>query len=159
MVVPLSEELVKKLHEAVLAGDPQAIRGYRHEGMVRVCIERPFSVVYGFEPFKTVVDKAAALMFSVNTFHPFNDGCRRTSLLATYFFLLFNGYHFTIRKDMITLTSKIAKRELKNERAVARLIRQSCTETSILLCPENISDDEPLLTRFLLALMKTSWVR
>lgn len=161
MVVSLSEEFIKALHQAVLDDDPKACRGYKHKGMVKVCMERAVNVIYGEESFKTVVEKAAALMFSINAFHPFNDGCRRTSLLVTYFFLLFNGYHFVITEETVTLTSKIATGEIKDENAVALCIRHCSMEKSILGCFGNVHGDEPFLVPIILLLLdltKRSWV-
>lgn len=132
-------------------------------------MERALTEVYGYEPFKDIVDKAAALLYSINVFHPFTDGCKRTSLLATYFFLLLNGYQFTITEDMVTLTLKIANREIQDEKIVSNWLRRNCRQNIILkiyskfLFPSvyrNLHRNEPFLTIFVLPLLeltKTIW--
>jgi death-on-curing protein len=132
MVIPLSENFLKALHRAVLEDDPKAARGYKQESMIDGSMQRALTDVYGYEPFKDVIDKAAALMLAINVFHPFTDGCKRTSLLAVYFFLLFNGYQFTITEDVATLTLKIASREILDERIVANWLKRNCRKNLLL---------------------------
>lgn len=162
MVVPLSVDFIKAIHKAVLDDDPKAARGYRHEGMIEVCMERATNVVYGHEQFKSNLDKAAALMFSINVFEPFNDGCKRTSLLATYFFLLVNGYQFVITKGIVALTFKIAMGEIKDEHAVADWIRKHSTKNKIPRLFNNIRGDEPFLAPIIVSLLDLTrkfWVK
>lgn len=132
MAIPISVELLKALHESVLEDDPKAVGGYRQESMIDCCCERPMRKVYGYVPFPDMVDRAAALMFSINAFHPFIDGCKRTSLLATYFFLLFNGIQFEITRDMIDLTIKIADRKIMDEAIVSARLRPYCRKNLVL---------------------------
>jgi len=132
MVVPLSADFLKILHKTVLEDDPKTAAGYKQESMVDGSMQRALTQIYGYEPFKSVIDKAAALMCSINIFHPFTDGCKRTSILAVYFFLLFNGYQFTITEDIVTLTLKIAKGEIVEEKIVAKWIRRNCRKNLLL---------------------------
>jgi death-on-curing protein len=132
MVIPLSEDFLRALHKTVLEDDPRTASGYKQESMIEGSMQRALTNIYGYEPFKDVIDKAAALMLSINVFHPFTDGCKRTSLLATYFFLLFNGYQFTITEDMVTLTLKIASREILDESIVANWLRRNCRKNLVL---------------------------
>lgn len=133
MIIPLDAEFLKLLHKIVLENDPQATPGYMQESMINGSMQRALTKIYGYEPFVTVIDKAAALMYSINIFHPFTDGNKRTSLLAAYFFLLFNGYHLMITEDAVTLTLKIARREIRDEKIIANWLKQHCRKNLILI--------------------------
>lgn len=132
MIIALDVEFLKLLHESVLEDDPKAARGCRQESMILCCVERPLRYVYGHEPYVGIVDRAAALLMSINVFHPFTDGCKRTSLLATYFFLLFNGYIFDINHEMVILTLKIANQEITDETVVSKCIKPNCRKPLFL---------------------------
>jgi death-on-curing protein len=84
----IKEELVN-IHDAILSesGGTHGI----YEGLIDLCVESPQREVYGYEPHKTLLEKAAALMYNVNTLHPFVDGNKRTAYIATNVFLEFNG--------------------------------------------------------------------
>lgn len=124
MVIPVTEEQLKLLHQIVLENDPKTLSGYMYEGMIDGSMKRALVNVYGYEPFKDIVDKAAALMYSIIIFHPFNDGNKRTALLAVYFFLFFNGYYFEISRDAINVTIAIAEKKIKNVRIISNWLRQ-----------------------------------
>jgi len=64
----IKEELVN-IHDALLSvsGGDHGIYG----GAIDLCVESPQREVYGYEPHKTLLEKAAALMYNVNTLHPF----------------------------------------------------------------------------------------
>lgn len=124
MAVTLSKEFLELLHDTVLENDPNAAPGYTHRSMIEGSMDRAVTRIYGLEPFPTIIDKAAALMYSIATFHPFTDGNKRTALLATYFFLAFNGYNFTITNDSIRFLIEIGRGKIKNEREVAIWLRE-----------------------------------
>ena len=54
------------------------------------------------------LERAAYLFYHLNRSHPFTDGNKRTALLATYFFLFWNGYHLKIPKDAHKIILAIA---------------------------------------------------
>lgn len=72
--------------------------GY-NPSMISVCIERPQTGIYGKIPFPHVLHKATVLMESIVHFQPFADGNKRTGLLATFYFLYWNGYDFNIPEN------------------------------------------------------------
>ena len=133
MVLPLSEDFLKVLHKIVLENDPKATRGYMQESMIGGSMQRALTEVYEHEPFGSVIDKAAALMYSIIVFHPFNDGNKRTALLAVFFFLLFNGYQFRITEDAVNLTLKVAKREIRKEKTISHWLRGYCRKNLLLI--------------------------
>jgi len=132
MVIRLSEDFIKSLHDIVLENDPKAASGYKQESMIDGSIQRALTKVYGYEPFETVIDKATSLMFSLIVFHPFTDGNKRTALLSVYFFLLFNGYQFTITEDVANLAIQIAKGKIQNEKIIAEWLKRYCRKNLLL---------------------------
>ena len=163
MVITLSEDFLKVLHKAVLENDPKTSSGYTQESMIDGSMERALTNVYGYEPFKSVIEKAAALLYSINVFHPFADGNKRTSLLAVYFFLLFNGYHFLITEEAITVTIKLANRDIKKEETIVQWLRRHCRKNLLLMIYSrlffsrmhtSLQKDEFFLTGFVFPLLE-----
>ena len=54
--------------------------------------------------------RASAIFYSFVSFHPFADGNKRTSLVATSFFLFMNGYQFDIPDDAPEFAKSVALR-------------------------------------------------
>lgn len=102
----IKEELVN-IHDAILS-ESGGVWGI-YEGLIDLCVESPQREVYGYEPYKTLLEKAAALMYNVNTLHPFVDGNKRTAYVATNVFLEFNGCTIVATKeDGVEISLKIA---------------------------------------------------
>jgi death on curing protein len=53
--------------------------------------QRPQSSAFGQDAYKTLAEKAAALLHSVARNHPFKDGNKRTALIAMLMMLQVNG--------------------------------------------------------------------
>lgn len=81
------------------------------EGMVQVCVEKPFVDIYNFIPFPHILHKASVLLESIINFHPFADGNKRVALLSMFFFLYWNGYDFRIPEDADAFTIEVAERK------------------------------------------------
>jgi death-on-curing protein len=79
------------------------------KGLLHVCVERPQTDIYDLIPFPHLLHKAAVLMDTIISFHPFADGNKRVALLATFYFLYWNGYDFVIPEDAADFTIEIAK--------------------------------------------------
>ena len=102
----IKEELVN-IHDAILSvsGGDQGI----YRGLIDLCVESPQREVYSYEPDKTLLEKAAALMYNVNTLHPFVDGNKRTAYVATNVFLELNGCTIVATKEEgVGISLKIA---------------------------------------------------
>jgi len=120
MEFSLDGEALKFFHEILIdfyknTGDPIS-RGYS-EGMVQVCVERPTTDIYNLIPFPHILHKAAVLMNTIINFHPFVDGNKRVALLATYFFMYWNGYNLVIPEDAADFTIEIAQGKHNPNRA------------------------------------------
>ena len=78
------------------------------EGLLSVCVERPRTVIGGKVLYPHILQRAAILMHSIISFHPFVDGNKRAALLAASFYLHWNGYHLKIPKDADSFTIDVA---------------------------------------------------
>lgn len=128
MEILLDEDSLKFFHQIIVdiykdTQDPVTL-GYS-ESMVQVSVERPFIDIYDFIPFPHILHKATILMETIINFHPFVDGNKRVALLATYFFLYWNGYNLIIPEDAAEFTIDIAKGKHKVNDILSWLIRHS----------------------------------
>ena len=67
------------------------LAGVRDIGLLESALDRPRNRL-AYEPTTTLFELAASLCVGVTKNHPFIDGNKRTSLLATRAFLFLNGY-------------------------------------------------------------------
>lgn len=89
------------LHDESLAehGGPS---GLRDKGLLDSALARPLNLAgYGKPDF---AELAAAYGFGIARNHPFVDGNKRTSLLASGMFLKLNGYRLQVTQAEVTLT-------------------------------------------------------
>ena len=103
---------IKEIHATFVR--QYGVDGYMCEGMVDGCIERAMTYVYNFKPFPKLFLKAAAILYSFITFHPFVDGNKRTAFETTKIFLRLNGYELIAPKDGVDFTRAIADRQIVN---------------------------------------------
>lgn len=68
--------------------------GIRDQGLLESALDRP-----AYEPASSIFRLAAALCFGIAKNHAFNDGNKRTALLATRAFLFLNGHALEPRQD------------------------------------------------------------
>ncbi len=66
--------------------------GIRDLGLIESAIGRPRATFDSDDLYKTIFDKAAALLQSLFKNHPFVDGNKRTALASAGIFLKLNGY-------------------------------------------------------------------
>lgn len=62
------------------------------EANLELCAEAPARKIYGFEPYKDIIEKACCLLCEINKLHPFFAGNKRTAYQAATIMLLNNGY-------------------------------------------------------------------
>jgi death-on-curing protein len=82
---------VLEAHERILrqsGGEP----GLLNVGALESALAQPRMTFDGQDLYPTVVEKAAALGFSLIQNHPFVDGNKRTAHAAMEIFLVLNGY-------------------------------------------------------------------
>ena len=86
----LSLAEVLYLHEAILAATRGA-SGVRDLGGLESALAQPLASFGGNELYPTLIEKAAALGFSLVANHPFVDGNKRTAHASMEAFLMLNG--------------------------------------------------------------------
>jgi len=116
----IGTNLIVAFHDCVLTADKESHRGILNESNLHACVDRHSRDVFGVKPYKGMIDKAAALMFSINRFHPFVDGNKRTALLATFFFLFMNGYELRLTREAVDISVDVANRRIDDEEPIKR---------------------------------------
>lgn len=86
----LTLEQIIAIH-ALLIGETGGSDGLRDIGRLESVVATQTQEVFGTELYKTVYEKAAALMRCIIADHPFVDGNKRTGILASLAFLDING--------------------------------------------------------------------
>ena len=89
---------VVELHELVLQATPGAA-GVRDLGGLESALAQPKATFEGRDLHQTLVEKAAALGFSLVQNHPFVDGNKRTAHAAMETFLVLNGSEIVASVD------------------------------------------------------------
>ena len=89
---------VVELHQRILATSGGA-SGIRDLGLLESALAQPKATFAGADLHPTVIDKAAALGFSLVANHPFLDGNKRIGHAAMEAFLLLNGYEIDASVD------------------------------------------------------------
>ena len=88
------------------------VPGYRYEGLIDSIADRVINdILYEKKLYPHILHKSAVYLFCLNSYHPFIDGNKRTSLITAYFFLLWNGYYLNIPPDADKFLIKIARPE------------------------------------------------
>ena len=86
----LSKAQVLRLHEDIVAVSGGSA-GLRDEGALDSALAQPFASFGGQDLYPTLIDKAAALGFSLINNHPFIDGNKRIGHAVMVIFLRLNG--------------------------------------------------------------------
>jgi death-on-curing protein len=82
-VIYLDEEDLVYIAQAVMADQEVVIRDV---GLLGMSAHRPQTNVFGYEPYLTVAEKAAALLVSITMNHALQDGNKRLALAAAWSF-------------------------------------------------------------------------
>jgi death-on-curing protein len=82
-VIYLDEEDLVYIAQAVM-GDQEIV--IRDVGLLGMSAHRPQTNVFGYEPYITVAEKAAALLVSITMNHALQDGNKRLALAAAWSF-------------------------------------------------------------------------
>lgn len=96
----------------------------RDQGLVAAAAARPAMTPFGVDPYPTLVEKAAALLHSLTTSHPFVDGNKRVAFATTDVFLKLNGMRFdpTAADELFTTMIDVATRAVDDIESIARRI-------------------------------------
>lgn len=111
----LSIEELKYIHDTMLERYG-GLAGERNAGMLEYVCEKPFLNTFGQEQYPGLFIKAAVLMYALARGHYFNDGNKRTASMATYVFLLKNGYELVVTEEELYETIiKVAVGDIKED--------------------------------------------
>ena len=116
---------VLELHRQVveLAGGAAALRDL---GSLQSAIAQPRATFDGVDLYRTLEEKAAALMFSLVANHPFVDGNKRVGHAAAEAFLMLNGVELIAPVDESeNVVVALAAGQLPREELLS-WIRQHC---------------------------------
>lgn len=107
---------VLNLHRQIIEQSGGAL-GVRDLGALESALAQPRMTFGGEDLYPTLVDKAAALGFSIVMNHPFVDGNKRTGHAAMETFLVLNGMEISASVDeqeqvILALASGNSGREL-----------------------------------------------
>ena len=89
---------VLTIHRQILE-QSGGLAGIRDLGSLKSAVAQPKMTFGGEELYPTVIDKAAALGFSIVMNHPFVDGNKRTGHAAMEIFLVMNGMEIIAAVD------------------------------------------------------------
>ena len=81
---------VLRIHEGVLA-QTGGLFGIRDLGALQSALSQPKASAGGMDAYPSLVEKAAALCYSLRSNHPFADGNKRVAHAAMEVFLILNG--------------------------------------------------------------------
>ena len=117
---------VLNLHRRILE-QSTGIFGIRDLGLLESAVAQPRMTFGGEELYPTIIDKAAALGFSIIMNHPFLDGNKRTGHAAMETFLILNGLEINASVDeqeqiILAVASGLLDRE-----AFAQWLRENTT--------------------------------
>lgn len=87
-----------RLHERVAAQSGGSV-GVADPGLLDSAVNQPKMTFGGADLYPTLVEKAAALCFSLAKNHAFHDGNKRIGHAAMESFLVLNGYEITADVD------------------------------------------------------------
>ena len=101
------------------------LAGLRDSGLLESALDRPRNL-RAYEPRSSIFELAAALCVGVARNHPFNDGNKRTALLATRAFLYLNGQELEpSQQDEVATLVAVAQGSLA-EPALAAWLKANC---------------------------------
>ena len=116
---------VLELHRKILEQSGGAL-GIRDMGLLESAIAQPRMTFDGEDLYPSLLEKAAALGFSIILNHPFIDGNKRTGHAATETFLVLNGMEINASVDeQERMVLAIASGELGREAFVEWLQRNT----------------------------------
>ncbi len=96
----LSKNQVLVLHTLILK-ETGGQTGLGDEGLLESALGRPQASFAGQDLYPSLAGKAAALMHSLVSNHPFVDGNKRVAVASAELFLLINGYR--VEADNVAL--------------------------------------------------------
>lgn len=118
---------ILEIHRRIIEQSGGAL-GIREIGLLESAIAQPQMTFDGIELYPNLLEKSAALGFSIIMNHPFVDGNKRTGHAATETFLILNGREINASVDeQERFILAIASGNLKREAFVKCLQQHTIT--------------------------------
>jgi len=97
-IIKIPTEYAIKIHDKIIeiSGGQPGIKNFGN-------LDSPLNHLDNDDYYPTFEDKLTHLVFSVNKFHAFNDGNKRTSIAIGAYFLQINGLEYCIDKFIIEM--------------------------------------------------------
>ncbi|MGM0567161.1 MAG: type II toxin-antitoxin system death-on-curing family toxin [Bacteroidota bacterium] len=128
----ISTEDVLKIHN-LLIDQFGGSHGVRDENMLNSAINRAFATFDQQELYPEPVDKAAAILESIVTNHPFIDGNKRTGYVLARLLLLKSGLDIkATQEDKYEMVIAVSKGEWKFEQVRVWLTNRIQNKTSLM---------------------------
>lgn len=109
--------------------------GIRDIGLLISATERPKTSFYGKEAYQTVFEKAAVYVESLESYHVFIDGNKRTGIAASARFLFMNGYEFTAtNKALENFVLRVVTKKLTIPQ-IAKWFKENSGKLNVELLP------------------------
>ena len=122
----ISLDAVLALHRRIIQTSGGSA-GIRDQGGLESAIAQPLMTFGGQDLYPTVIEKAAALCFSLIRNHPFVDGNKRVGHAAMEVFLISNGYGIDATVDIQErIILGVASGEVSREQLVEWLREHIC---------------------------------
>lgn len=106
MVIWINDKIIAIVHNYVVR-KLVAVDGVLFPATITGPIDRIFSSTYG-KKYSGVKEKAGAILYSIVHGHSFMDGNKRTGLLTTCLFLIYNGYTLHVPSNTAKFLEKMA---------------------------------------------------
>ncbi len=123
-VEQIHDELIQKLWPGT---DPVQANEPRDAGLLTSAVNSPFQTAGGVDVHPLTLNKGAALFRSLISNHPFQNGNKRTAVMALDIFLTANGYALVFDNDaMYALAEKTATykaRGITHDQALQEIVR------------------------------------
>lgn len=121
MTIYLSAEDLMHIARRALGDEPKV----RDVGLLSAAVARPRMAVFGYDPYPTLAEKAAALMHSIARNHCLIDGNKRLALAAALVFCEINGSPVAMTNDeAYDLTMRVAEGQIEVP-AIAEALRDA----------------------------------
>ncbi len=116
--------------------DPVSEKEYRDTRLLDSALSRPFHSAGGQDAYPTTIEKATALFHSLISNHPFQNGNKRTAVIAVDAFLMGNGFALalgnTAMYELAQRTASYTERGVSHQDAFSE-IRQILNRFTIRL--------------------------
>jgi death-on-curing protein len=108
-IVEINRRMIAEFGGIFLEGD----RNLANPGSLEYVLEAIQGSFFGYEPYPTIVEKAAAICWRIIANHVFHDGNKRTGMESCRLFLESNGYAMRIDFEVVDMALRIATGEVQ----------------------------------------------